>query len=125
MVIEDFDRAIQNIKMIKNFGIKISMDDFGTGYSSLNYLKVLPIDIIKIDKSFVDTINVNDKDKILLKNIINILHEFQMDVIAEGVENEQQYETLKTIQCDMFQGYYFGKPVDEIKFESLFLKKMT
>ena len=123
MVIDDFDMAVKNIKMIKDFGIKISMDDFGTGYSSLNYLKSLPIDIIKIDKSFIDVINKDNKDKILLKNIINISHEFGFDVIAEGVENIQQYEALKKMQCDMFQGYYFGKPVDEENFEELFLMK--
>jgi len=122
MVIDDFDMAVSNIKMIKDFGIKISMDDFGTGYSSLNYLKKLPIDIIKIDKSFIDAINKDDKDKILLKNIINISHEFQLEVIAEGVENIHQYEILKKMQCDMFQGYYFGKPVEEKMFETLFLE---
>lgn len=121
MLIDDFHMAVKNIKLIKAFGIKISMDDFGTGYSSLNYLKSLPIDFIKIDKSFIDVMNEEKKDQILLKNIINFSHEFGFEVIAEGVENRQQYEALKKMQCDMFQGYYFGKPVDEKKFEELFL----
>ncbi|MGD9568823.1 MAG: putative bifunctional diguanylate cyclase/phosphodiesterase [Sedimentibacter sp.] len=124
MIIKEFDIAINNIRMIREFGIKISMDDFGTGYSSLNYLKKLPIDIIKIDKSFVETINRDEKDKVLLENIINLSHGFQFDVIAEGVETEQQYETLKKMKCDMFQGYYFGKPVADTNFETLFLKKV-
>jgi len=121
MVIKDFDIAVHNIQLIKDFGIKISMDDFGTGYSSLNYLKKLPIDIIKIDKSFIDTITEEEKDKILLENIINIAHSFNLVVVAEGVENERQYEILKKMKCDIFQGYYFGKPVDKDTFEKLFL----
>lgn len=122
MIIKDFDIAVRNIKMIKGFGIKISMDDFGTGYSSLNYLKKLPIDIIKIDKSFIDTINKDEKDKILIENIINISHGFQFNVIAEGIETEEQYEMLKKMKCDMFQGYYFGKPVNDTNFERLFFE---
>lgn len=125
MIIKDFDAAANNIKMIKDFGIKVSMDDFGTGYSSLNYLKKLPIDIIKIDKSFIDTINEEEKDRIILENIINISHSFNYDVVAEGVENAQQYEILKNMKCDIFQGYYFGKPVDEGTFETLFVKQFN
>lgn len=122
MFIKDFDAAVSSIKKIKDFGIKISLDDFGTGYSSLNYLKRLPIDIIKIDKSFIDTID-NEKDRIVLENIINIAHSFKYDVVAEGVENKEQYEILKSMKCDMFQGYYFGKPFDEDNFETTFLKQ--
>lgn len=107
--------------MLKTHGFKISMDDFGTGYSSLNYLKSLPIDIIKIDKSFIDSINLDEKDKVLLKNIINIAHDFHLDVIAEGIENSEQLEILNEMQCDMYQGYYFGKPVDKNKFEKLYM----
>lgn len=121
MVIEDFNSAVENISMLKAQGIKISMDDFGTGYSSLNYLKSLPIDIIKIDKSFIDTINRDEKDKVLIKNIINIAHDFHLDVIAEGIENLEQLEILNEMQCDMYQGYYFGKPVDKNNFEKLFM----
>lgn len=125
MVIKDFDVAVSNIKLIKDFGVKISMDDFGTGYSSLNHLKKLPIDIIKIDKSFIDTINEEEKDKILLENIISISHNFNYEVVAEGVENEQQYEILKNMNCDIFQGYYIGKPVDMNTFEKKFLAHKT
>jgi len=122
MVIEDFEKAVENIALLKSYGITVSMDDFGTGYSSLNYLKKLPIDIIKIDKSFIDTINQDEKDKVLLKNIINIAHGFRLAVIAEGIESEEQLQVLKEMQCDMFQGYYFGKPVGKNDFESMFLK---
>ena len=125
MIIKDFDAAVNNIKMIKDFGIKISLDDFGTGYSSLNYIKKLPIDIIKIDKSFIDTINEEEKDRIILESIINISHSFNYDVVAEGVESIEQYEILKNMKCDIFQGYYFGKPVDENTFETTYLKQLN
>lgn len=122
MVIEDFNKAVDNIALLKSFGIKVSMDDFGTGYSSLNYLKTLPIDIIKIDKSFIDSINHDEKDRVLLENIIHLAHGFQLAVIAEGIENEEQLKILQDMQCDMFQGYYFGKPVIKDDFDSMFLK---
>ena len=125
MVIKDFEAAVNSIRIIKDFGIKISLDDFGTGYSSLNYLKKLPIDIIKIDKSFIDLITEEEKDRIILENIINIAHSFKYDVVAEGVEDEQQYEILKNMKCDIFQGYYFGKPVNETTFETIFLKQLN
>lgn len=123
MVIEDFNKAVENIALLKSFGIKVSMDDFGTGYSSLNYLKTLPIDIIKIDKSFIDSINHDEKDRVLLENIIHLAHGFQLAVIAEGIENEDQFKVLQDMQCDMYQGYYFGKPVAKDDFEKIFLKK--
>lgn len=121
MVIEDFQKAVENIARLKSFGIKVSMDDFGTGYSSLNYLKRLPIDILKIDKTFVDTINQDEKDRVLLKNIINIAHGFHLQVIAEGIETAEQLSILKDMGCDMFQGYYFGKPMNKKEFEGKFL----
>ena len=122
MVIEDFNKAVENIVFLKSYGIRVSMDDFGTGYSSLNYLKSLPIDIIKIDKSFIDSVSYNEKDKVLLENIIHLAHGFQLKVIAEGIENEDQLKILKEMQCDMFQGYHFGRPVDKVDFERMFLE---
>lgn len=121
MVIEDFQKAVDNITRLKSFGIKVSMDDFGTGYSSLNYLKRLPIDILKIDKSFVDTISRDEKDRVLLENIINIAHGFHLQVIAEGIETAEQLAILKDMGCDMYQGYYFGKPMNKMDFAGMFL----
>lgn len=120
MVIEDFNKAVENIALLKSFGIKVSMDDFGTGYSSLNYLKTLPLDIIKIDKSFIHSINYDIKDRVLLENIIHLAHGFQLAVIAEGIENEEQLKILQEMKCDMFQGYYFGKPAAKDDFERMF-----
>ncbi|MDW2800046.1 bifunctional diguanylate cyclase/phosphodiesterase [Clostridium boliviensis] len=123
MVIEDFQKAVENIALLKSYGLKVSMDDFGTGYSSLNYLKTLPIDIIKIDKSFIDSVSYNEKDKILLENIIHLAHGFQLKVIAEGIEYEDQLNILKDMECDMFQGFLLGKPVHKEEFEQVFLNK--
>jgi len=125
MIIKDLDIAVKNINMIKNSGIKVSMDDFGTGYSSLNYLQKLPINAVKIDKSFIDKINEEEKSRSILENIINIAHTFNYDVIAEGVEKIEQYEILKGMKCDIFQGYYFGKPVDENTFETAYLNELS
>lgn len=123
MVIEDFQKAVENVALLKSYGIRVSMDDFGTGYSSLNYLKTLPIDIIKIDKSFINSVSYNEKDRILLENIIHLAHGFQLKVIAEGIENEAQLSILKDMECDMFQGFLFGKPVHKEEFEQIFLNK--
>jgi len=122
MIVKDFSAAIKNARRIKDFGIKISMDDFGTGYSSLNYLKNLPVDIIKLDKSFIDSIVYDEKDRILIKSIINISHSFGYVVVAEGVEQKEQYEILNSMNCDIFQGYYFGEPMEDEMFETKFLK---
>lgn len=121
IIIKDFNAVIKNTKMIRNFGVKISLDDFGTGYSSLNYLKNLPVDIIKLDKSFIDSIAEDEKDRILLKSIINISHSFGYVVVAEGVEQKEQYDILNRMNCDIFQGYYFGKPMEDKMFETEFL----
>jgi diguanylate cyclase (GGDEF)-like protein len=125
MIISDFEMAARNITMIKDVGIKVCLDDFGTGYSSLNYLKNLPIDNIKIDKSFIDSIPDNKRDLAILNSIMEIAHYLGYKVVAEGVEKEEQFETLKNIHCDMFQGYYFGKPVDEDTFERCFLNRLV
>ncbi|HJV32107.1 MAG TPA: EAL domain-containing protein, partial [Bacillales bacterium] len=102
---------------LKQLGVKISIDDFGTGYSSFSYLKNLPIDEIKIDKSFVDDIPANQKDNAIVKTIIDMGYHLQVNVTAEGIETEQQYLTLKQHRCHVGQGFFFSKPLppDEVK----------
>lgn len=101
---------------IKKIGITIALDDFGTGYSSFSYLRDLPIDVLKIDKSFIDYIGKDKKSEYIIKKLIELSHYFNLDIVAEGVENNIQYEFLKKINCDTIQGYYFYKPllVEEI-----------
>ncbi|DAB36436.1 MAG TPA: hypothetical protein CFH80_04835 [Sulfurospirillum cavolei] len=99
------------LQEIKTMGIQISMDDFGTGYSSLSMLRKLPIDELKIDKSFIDEILKDDVSASTVRNIIAIAKNFGMRVVAEGVESQAQKELLSTLGCDLFQGYYFAKPL--------------
>lgn len=112
-LITSLERAIANIKKLSQLGFMIAIDDFGTGYSSLSYLKNLPVNTVKIDKSFVDYIENNSKDLDLIKTIICLGKVLNMEVVAEGVENQGQYELLKSLQCDIIQGYLFSKPLSE------------
>lgn len=101
----------RKLHAVKNFGVKIAIDDFGTGYSSLNYLTFLPLDTVKIDKSFIDNITVLNNDKILAQNIIKLSHDLDMKVVAEGVETKEQLEILNHMNCDIIQGYFLSKPL--------------
>ena len=99
------------IKEIKETGFTISIDDFGTGYSSLSMLQDMPIDTIKIDKIFIDQINLNDTKKNIIEYIILIAKKLKIKTVAEGVENKKQVEYLKKLGCDFIQGYYYFKPL--------------
>ncbi|WP_415882535.1 EAL domain-containing protein [Neptuniibacter sp. QD34_54] len=111
LFIQDLDYVLGMINQFKAEGISVSLDDFGTGYSSLSLLKDLPIDELKIDKSFVDDI-VEDKDaRLLLQGIINIAHKMGITIVAEGVETQEQKQILDGLGCEVFQGYYFYKPM--------------
>ncbi len=109
--IEDLDKVLPLLHAIRNEGIELSLDDFGTGYSSLNILKELPINELKIDKSFIDDILMDSSQKALVQSIINIGKNFNMKTLAEGVETKEQAEALKADYCDIFQGYYYSKPL--------------
>ena len=109
--IEDIDFIINLLNRVKKQNIKISLDDFGTGYSSLSLLKKLPIDELKIDKSFVDDILYDEASLNMAESIISIGKNFNMSILAEGIESDEQKEKLKDLNCDLFQGYYFSKPL--------------
>ncbi|AOO65892.1 EAL domain-containing protein [Sulfurospirillum halorespirans] len=119
LFIEDVHALLPLLEQIKAMGIHISMDDFGTGYSSLSMLRKLPIDELKIDKSFVDEMFEDDAAQKMVQNIIAIGKNFGMHIVAEGVETKEQKELLSAFGCDRFQGYYFAKPLpkeDLLKF---------
>ncbi|OOY34433.1 hypothetical protein BOV90_00015 [Solemya velum gill symbiont] len=120
MAHDDLDALIEKMHQLKKTGISIAMDDFGTGYSSLSYLKKLPVDIIKIDRSFVDDLGVNANNESIVKTIAKVGESFGMDVLAEGVETEEQFRLLIEYGYKQFQGYYFGKPMTADKFEEEF-----
>jgi len=111
LFIEDIDYIVPLLRKIQKCGIQISMDDFGTGYSSLNMLRRLPIDELKIDKSFIDTIVEDETAQKMVQNIIAIGKNLNMTVLAEGVETKEQRALLTSFGCDRFQGYYFAKPL--------------
>ncbi|MCX2790769.1 EAL domain-containing protein [Vibrio sp. Sgm 5] len=111
LFIEDLDKFAPICERLHQLGFKISLDDFGTGYSSLSMLKALPIDEVKIDKSFVDNIEEDEKALNMVQNIIAIGKNFGMKVLAEGVETKQQRDQLAVCGCDLIQGYFYSKPL--------------
>lgn len=117
VLMKTFDDNIKRLDSIKNLGVTVALDDFGTGYSSLNYLTKLPIDVLKIDRSFVMDLFNNRKCRCIVENIIKLSHELGINVVAEGVEDQEQVDYLKEILCDVVQGYYYSKPekFDDIK----------
>ena len=108
---EDTAKAMNFIRTFHEMGFKISMDDFGSGYSSLYLLSELPIDIIKMDKCFLQSENLHDKERVIISNIINMTHQLDITALCEGVETSQQSEFLKSVGCDIQQGFYFSRPV--------------
>jgi EAL domain-containing protein (putative c-di-GMP-specific phosphodiesterase class I) len=103
---------------LKNLGVRIALDDFGTGYSSLSHLKRLPIDTLKIDRSFVDEIETDPNDRVIVQTILNIARNLGVSAIAEGVENEMQALLLRRFGCRAYQGYLYGRPMSLSDFET-------
>jgi len=119
LLLNDVDEVIFNMNALKKIGVRFSLDDFGTGYSSLQYLKQLPLDQLKIDQSFVRDLVSNNSDNAIVRTIIAMAHGLNLDVIAEGVETEDQRHILMNIGCNHYQGYLFSKPVAIEEFEAL------
>jgi len=119
LLLESIEDAITTMNQLKKVGVSLSLDDFGTGYSSLQYLKQLPLNQLKIDQSFVSDIEIDENDRVIVKTIIAMAHSLNLDVIAEGVETEEQRQHLLAMCCTHFQGYLFSKPVPIEKFEAL------
>jgi len=110
VLVQNFEETIEKLHYLKALGLSLSIDDFGTGYSSLSYLKKLPVDELKIDRSFINDLIEDENDEIITQTIISIGQKFGLDVIAEGVETKEQLEKLHSIGCALFQGYLFAKP---------------
>ncbi len=124
-MIKDPDLAMEILNRLTSRGIKISIDDFGTGYSSLAYLKKLPVNEIKIDKSFVSDMLKNDNDAVIVKSIIDLGHNLSLNVVAEGVEDKKTVARLKSLGCDVLQGYYFSKALSNKDFLNWLRKKKS
>ncbi len=122
ILIDNFKEVVEKMYVLREYGIKLSLDDFGTGYSSLSYLKGIPIDTLKIDKSFVDAMLVDNNARIIMDSIINMVKKLGFETIAEGVETQEQFDYLKSIGCDCIQGYLLGKPMQEEEIEKLLMR---
>nr|WP_240546388.1 EAL domain-containing protein [Paenibacillus artemisiicola] len=121
LIIKNKDLTFESMKALKGLGIQIAIDDFGTGYSSLGYLKSLPIDTLKIDKSFLQDVTEDDANAAIINTIITLAQNLNLSVIAEGVETRQHVDFLSSRECFLMQGYYFGRPMRAAEFEAKFL----
>ncbi len=119
VLIDDFKAVIERMLVLQEYGFRVSLDDFGTGYSSLSYLSGLPLNTIKIDKAFIDSVLVDPATKIVMESIIQMVHRLGYESIAEGIESYDQVEYLQEIGCDVIQGYLLGKPLDSLEIEEL------
>ncbi|ATR85498.1 hypothetical protein CS390_24650 [Pseudomonas sp. HLS-6] len=110
MLQHDLTVTIGKMQALRQVGVRFSLDDFGTGYSSMSYLKHMPLDQLKIDKSFVDEILIDSTDSAIVRTVVTLAENLGLEVVAEGVEQREQLELLIAIGCRAFQGYLFGKP---------------
>jgi diguanylate cyclase (GGDEF)-like protein len=121
LIMEDVKHSIASLQAIRALGVTIAIDDFGTGFSSLSYLAKLPVDTLKIDRSFVTDMTAEPDGLALVSTIINLAHSLKLKVVAEGVETEDQSRLLRLLDCDEMQGFLFSKPVPVETFETRFL----
>ena len=120
-VMDSPQKAIDTMLQIRAMGIHLSLDDFGTGYSSLAYLKKFPLNTLKIDKAFVDDIETSEQGRNMVATIVTIAHNLGLDVVAEGVETNQQLSFLSGLRCEQMQGYLYSKPLPQKDFTSYLL----
>ncbi|TKB11844.1 EAL domain-containing protein [Desulforhopalus sp. IMCC35007] len=111
LFLSNIEEKIEQLKALKSLGVTISIDDFGTGYSSLSYLGKLPVDELKIDRSFIVDVVSNDENRAIIASIIYMAHSLQLTTVAEGIETEEQLHFIQTQQCDTYQGFFFSRPV--------------
>lgn len=118
LVMEDVKHSIASLEVLRGMGVRVAIDDFGTGFSSLSYLAKLPVDTLKIDRSFITDMVVGPEGVSLVSAVINLAHSLRLNVVAEGVETKEQSRLLRTLNCDEAQGYLFGRPVPADVFEA-------
>jgi EAL domain-containing protein (putative c-di-GMP-specific phosphodiesterase class I) len=118
-LISDTDRAHVVLDQLKELGVLLALDDFGTGYSSLSYLKQFPVDIVKIDQSFVTDLTRDKSSRAIVSKSIELAHLLDLVVVAEGVETEEQYEAVASLRSDLCQGFYFGRPTSSARMGEL------
>jgi predicted signal transduction protein with EAL and GGDEF domain len=114
-VMHDFDRARESLKLLKHFGAKIALDDFGTGHSSLSYVHTLPLDRVKVDRSFIAEIENSSVTRAVVQTVIDLCAHLELDCIIEGVETDGQLQLMQKMGCTTFQGYLFSRPLDGVQ----------
>ncbi|WP_258535728.1 EAL domain-containing protein [Bacillus sp. 03113] len=124
-MVQNIEYNISVMKALQELGVKVAIDDFGTGYSSLSYLKNLPIDILKIDRSFIQNLHIDPSDMAIVNAIVMMGHGLSLKIVAEGVETKPQIELLKGLRCHYAQGYYIHRPLSREQFELDFIKKWS
>lgn len=119
VIVEDLEDCIRKLSAVRELGVRVAIDDFGTGYSSLRYLARLPIDTLKIDRSFISMVTETPNDLAIVSAIIVLAHGLNLDVVAEGVETEEQQKFLRLLRCDQMQGFLFSRPVPKTEIEQM------
>ena len=117
------DSDNRTLSELHNMGISILLDDFGSGYSSFSAIREYKFDILKLDMGFISNLEKSERTRLIIRSIISMAHSIGMKVVAEGVENKNQYEYLVSHECDYIQGFYFSKPLPEKEFAKLLVKK--
>jgi EAL domain-containing protein (putative c-di-GMP-specific phosphodiesterase class I) len=123
LLMQDLEQTAATLDALAALGVTIAMDDFGTGYSSLSYLKRLPIDVLKIDRSFVSDISTDPDDAAIVQAIIAMAHNLNIRVVAEGVETAEQLAFLERHRCDGLQGYFISRPLSGTAFRQLLAER--
>ncbi len=121
VLLDDEEQAVEQIGALKDLGLKIVIDDFGTGYASLSYLRRFPVDLLKVDRSFVSGLTRGEGDAAIVQGVIDIAHRLGLEAVAEGVESRQQLEALRSLGCERAQGYHLGRPGPAPEAQSAFL----
>ncbi len=119
------NQVIARVHALKSLGVQIALDDFGTGYSSLTHLKALPVDYVKLDRSFISQIENKGKDELIIRSVIELVNSLHYQLVAEGIENQDQYDYLLKNNCHLGQGYLMSKPLPIAQVNHLLEKKIT
>ncbi len=125
IMMQDIELSVQRLTELKELGVRLAVDDFGTGYSSLNYIQQFPVDILKVDKSFVDAVNTDSRKSALTATIIKLAADLDLRPVAEGIERADQLEQLRQLHCDLGQGFYFAKPLPMDGIDDLLTARTT
>lgn len=125
LALKDVDYAVAQMNRLRELGVKLAMDDFGTGYSSLSYLQILPITLLKLDRSFIIDIETDDIARVIVSSVIDIAKSKKIETIAEGIENKNQEQILLESGCDYGQGYFYGKPMPPEEIEQFMISNMN